>query len=312
MSKLIGAIAVLVVAALAVGVTMALPSKDAGTAAAKKPWFEQSSATGNIDPTADSPAVDARLLTHGQWVYRGLCIGCHGVKGDGNGGVWTLGEKHAKANKLPRQPRDFTAAVFKVRSTQSGSLPTDTDLFKAISRGLVADQDMPAFKFLPERDRWAVIAYIKSLSKRWQEEKDFQEPAVEVGQPPLPDAATLVAGKEVYAKMQCAKCHGPLGKGDGPSAHELTDDNKLTIRPRDFSDASMFVAASDPRGVYQTFTTGLDGTPMPSFADFLKEDERWQLVWYVMSLRHDFELERTRDEVQRNRAVAKAAPAASK
>jgi mono/diheme cytochrome c family protein len=311
-SKLIGAIVVLVIAALAVGVTMALPSKDGAAAAAKKSFFEYSAATGNVDPAGASPPVDARLLAHGQWVYRGLCVGCHGVKGDGNGGVWTLGDKYAKAHKLPRQPRDFTAAVFKVRSTQSGSLPTDTDLFKAISRGLVADQDMPAFKFLPERDRWAVIAYIKTLSKRWQEEKDFQEPAVEVGQPPLPDAATLVAGKEVYAKMQCAKCHGPSGKGDGPSAHELTDDNKLPIKPRDFGDASMFVAASDPRGVYQTFTTGLDGTPMPSFADFLKEDERWQLVWYVMSLRHDWNLDGARAEVQRTRSAAAAASAASK
>ncbi|HEX6722294.1 MAG TPA: c-type cytochrome [Burkholderiaceae bacterium] len=312
MSKLIGAIVVLVVAALAVGVTMAVPSKDADAAAAKKPWFQESTAVGNIDPTGASPPVDARLLAHGQWVYRGLCIGCHGAKGDGNGGVWTLGDKFAKAHKLPRQPRDFTAAVFKVRSTPSGSLPTDADLFKAISRGLVADQDMPAFKFLPERDRWAVIAYIKTLSKRWQEEKDFQEPSVEVGAPPLPDAAALAAGKEVYAKMQCAKCHGPLGKGDGPSADELTDDSGLPIKPRDFSDASMFVAASDPRGVYQTFTTGLDGTPMPSFADFLKEDERWQLVWYVMSLRHDWTLDGARADVQRTRAVAAAASAASR
>lgn len=313
MLKLIGAIVALAVTALAVGVTVAVPAKGDGAMAAKKSFFEYSSAVGNVDPAGASPPVDARLLAHGEWVYRGLCIGCHGVKGDGNGGVWTLGDKYAKDHKLPRQPRDFTAAVFKVRSTPSGSLPTDGDLFRAISRGLVADQDMPAFKFLPERDRWAVIAYIKSLSKRWQEEKDFQEPAIAVGEPTLPDVAALAAGKEAYAKMQCAKCHGPLGKGDGPSADELTDDAGLPIKPRDFSDASMFVAASDPRGVYQTFTTGLDGTPMPSFADFLKEDERWHLVWYVISLRTDFDLERARGEVQRNRAAAEAAaPAASK
>src|SRR5262249_35139679 len=129
-----------------------------------------------------------------------------------------------------------------------------------------------------------------------------------VGEPTLPDAATVSAGKEVYAKMQCAKCHGPLGKGDGPSAPELKDDNGLSIKPRDFSDASMFVGSSDPRGVYQTFPTGLDGTPMPSFADFLQEEQRWQLVWYVMSLRTGFNLEQTRQEIQASRA-AKAAGA---
>jgi cytochrome c oxidase cbb3-type subunit 2 len=230
-----------------------------------------------------------------------MCIGCHGAKGDGNGAVWELGDKYAKLHKLPRKPRDFTAAVFKVRSTPSGSLPTDKDLFKAVSRGLVADQDMPSFKFLPERDRWAVVAYIKSLSKRWEEEKDTQEPPVQVGEPTVPDEAAIKAGKLVYAEMKCAKCHGELGKGDGPSAPELTDDNGLSIKPRDFSDPSQFVGANDPKGIYQTFTTGLDGTPMPTFADFLTEDKRWQLVWYVMSLRPSFDLEQTRQDMLRER-----------
>ena len=305
--KVFSTFALLGAVALAIGVTVAVSAQKETSAPAKKSFFEFSAATGNIEPVAGSPPVDARLLKHGEWVFRGMCIGCHGVKGDGNGGVWTLGDKYAQGHKLPRQPRDFTAAVFKIRSTPSGSLPTDNDLFKSISRGLVADQAMPSFKFLPERDRWAVLAYIKSLSKRWVEEKDYQQPAVEVGEPPLPDAAALVAGKEVYAKMQCAKCHGPTGLGDGPSAPELTDDNGLPIKPRDFGDAAQYVGASDPRGVYQTFTTGIDGTPMPSFADFLKEDQRWQLVWYVMSFRGDWNLEKVRNEVQLAR-TAKATP----
>lgn len=281
-----------------------------GVAAKPKSFYDYSADTGNIAPSAESPPVTPRLIEHGRWVYRGMCIGCHGVKGDGSGGVWELGDKYAKIHKLPRKPRDFTSAVFKVRSTPSGSLPTDSDLFQAISRGLVADQDMPAFKFLPERDRWAVIAYIKSLSTRWEEEKKYQEPSVSVGEPPLPTEAMLVAGKKVYADMKCAKCHGELGKGDGPSAPELTDDNDLPIKPRDFSDASQFVAASDPKGVYQTFTTGLDGTPMPTFADFLNEEKRWELVWYVTSLRSNWNLEEIRAEMMAKGSGAVAAEGA--
>lgn len=30
--------------------------------------------------------------------------------------------------------------------------------------------------------------------------------------------------------------------------------------------------------------TGLDGTPMPSFADNIKPDEAWDLVFYLRSL----------------------------
>jgi cytochrome c oxidase cbb3-type subunit 2 len=150
-----------------------------------------------------------------------------------------------------------------------------------------------------------VVAYIKSLSNRWQEEKDYQQPPIEVGNPPLPDLAALTAGKQVYATMQCEKCHGPTGLGDGPSAAELKDDNGLPIKPRNFGDASQYVGASDPRGVYQTFITGIDGTPMPSFADFLQEEQRWQLVWYVMSLRTDWNLDRERQQVEMA-AAAKA------
>ena len=252
--------------------------------------FNLSAATGNIEPVGEPVPPNPTLLKHGEWVYRGLCIGCHGVDGDGNGAVWELADVYAPEHKLPRKPRDFTEAVFKLRSTPSGSFPTDVDLFKSISRGLVAEHDMPAFKFLPERDRWAVIAYIKTLSPRWEEEADWQEDPITIAEPPLPDAGMLVAGKGVYERMQCAECHGPLGKGDGPSAPGLEDDSGLPIVPRDFSDAAQFVGDSEPRGVYQTFTTGLDGTPMPSFADFLDEAQRWQLVWYVTSLRPEFDL----------------------
>ncbi len=252
--------------------------------------FNLSAATGNIEPVGAPAPQNPTLLRHGEWVYRGLCIGCHGIDGDGNGAVWELGDEYAPEHKLPRKPRDFTQAVFKLRSTPSGSFPTDVDLFKSISRGLVADHDMPAFKFLPERDRWAVIAYIKTLSPRWEEEAEWQEEPITVAEPPLPDEAMLAAGKGVYKRMQCAECHGPLGKGDGPSAPGLEDDSGLPIVPRDFTDAAQFVGDNSPRGVYQTFTTGLDGTPMPSFADFLDEDQRWQLVWYVTSLRPDWDL----------------------
>ena len=256
--------------------------------------FNLSAATGNIEPVGEPVAPNPTLLGHGEWVYRGLCIGCHGIDGDGNGAVWELADVYAPEHKLPRKPRDFTQAVFKLRSTPSGSFPTDVDLFRSVSRGLVADHDMPSFKFLPERDRWAVIAYIKTLSPRWEEEAEWQEEPIIVAEPPLPDDPMLVAGKGVYARMQCAECHGPLGKGDGPSAPGLEDDSGLLIVPRDFTDAAQFVGDSSPKGVYRTFTTGLDGTPMPSFADFLDEDQRWQLVWYVTSLRPDWDLYATR------------------
>ena len=288
-AKAISAVVVVLVVGLVVAMSLVVRQWTDKPRAADS-IFNLSAATGNIEPVGDPASPNPTLLKHGEWVYRGLCIGCHGIHGDGNGAVWELADVYAPEHKLPRKPRDFTEAVFKLRSTPSGSFPTDVDLFRSISRGLVADHDMPSFKYLPERDRWAVIAYIKTLSPRWEEEAEWQEDPITIAEPPLPDAAMLVAGKGVYERMQCAECHGPLGKGDGPSAPGLEDDSGLPIVPRDFTDAAQFVGDSNPKGVYQTFTTGLDGTPMPSFADFLGEDQRWQLVWYVTSLRPDWDL----------------------
>src|SRR5690242_1819308 len=52
--------------------------------------------------------------------YRRYCAGCHGNLGDGEGenAVW-----------LDPKPRNFTLATFKCRSTPTGTLPTDEDLF---------------------------------------------------------------------------------------------------------------------------------------------------------------------------------------
>ena len=69
------------------------------------------------------------LLPLGKQVYFRRCVGCHGVKGDGNG---------TSARFLNSKPRDFTTGTFKFRSTIGGanSLPSDEDLFITISHGL--------------------------------------------------------------------------------------------------------------------------------------------------------------------------------
>jgi len=49
---------------------------------------------------------------------------------------------------------------------------------------------------------------------------------------------TKAEAEQTFSKL-CARCHGPLGKGDGPDAH------KLTPRPRNFSDPTWHLAVSD-------------------------------------------------------------------
>ena len=210
------------------------------------------------------------LIAHGKEEYEEHCIGCHGAKGDGNGLAATF--------LFPR-PRDFTIGVFKFRSTPSGSLPTDGDLFRTITRG-VRWTAMPTWHEVPDKERLAVITYIKTFSTRWKEEKP--EPPLVLPPPPPATPELLARGKQLYVKAKCWECHGDAGRGDGPSADQLKDDFKFPIRPADFT-KGQFKGGSHVTDIYRTMTLGLDGTPMPSFADSMNDEERWAISYFVLS-----------------------------
>lgn len=105
--------------------------------------------------------------------------------------------------------------------------------------------------------------------------------------PPALTAALATKGKEVWDRMQCAACHGDGGKGDGASASTLRDDWGYPVTPRDFTSGPLKVGDA-PEDLYRTFLTGLNGSPMPSFAEAgLTPDDAWALVAYVRSPRKE-------------------------
>src|SRR5215472_4243585 len=108
----------------------------------------------------------------GKALYIRYCIFCHGPEGDGRG---------ESAPYLDPRPRDFTKAVFKCRSTPTGTLPTDQDLFDTISRGIHAT-GMPSWKALTRQQRVDLVAYIKGFSPRFKEE----QPGPPIQIPPEP------------------------------------------------------------------------------------------------------------------------------
>jgi cytochrome c oxidase cbb3-type subunit 2 len=223
-----------------------------------------------VGVTAMTVPDRADLIDRGRAVYRQRCVGCHGGKGDGNGVAATF---------LSPRPRDFTAAVFKFRSTPSGALPTDGDLYRTVTRG-VRWTAMPTWHELPDKDRLAVVAFIKTFSTRWKEEKP--EPPVVASAPPA-HAELIARGRDLYQRAKCWECHGEDGRGDGPSAAHLKDDLDRPIRPADFTRGQL-KGGAHVGDVFRTMTNGLDGTPMPSFADTMTDDERWAISYYVLSL----------------------------
>lgn len=215
--------------------------------------------------------------SRGKVIFEEKCAGCHGIYGNGRltSDVGTSTNFNTAYHFLNPQPRDFTTAAFKSRTTPSGALPTDEDIFRTITRGVRRGQVMPAWgnaadgHILPEQDRWDLVDYVKTFSPRFKTEP-VPDP-IQIPVPPFPSvkeapAALIQEGRMVYRTLQCWSCHGNAGKGDGPSANDLVDDWETPIRPFDFSTGA-FKFGDSPADVYRTFNTGLNGTPMPSFYD---------------------------------------------
>src|SRR5271155_56033 len=160
--------------------------------------------------------------------YRRWCVGCHGTEGNGEGN---------NAQWIDPKPRDFTEALFRWRSTPTGSLPTDQDLYNTITRGVV-DTFMPSWRPLTPQERVDLIAYIKTFSPKWK----TQKPGTPIPFPaePATTIESVLHGRDLFDKLQCWKCHGAEGRGDGPSAVTLTDDKGDPIRPYNFHDGTRF------------------------------------------------------------------------
>jgi len=234
-----------------------------------------------VGPTV-RPSV-AQDTTAGKIVYQKWCAGCHGDNGAGDG----VAAKHM----IP-PPRDFTGAIYQIRATASGNLPTDADLQRSIDEGLPGTA-MPGWNTrLSDRERRDVLAYIKTFSTFFADTTLRPQP-LEFGSAPgggTGDEALRV-GRQFYDSIGCAKCHGDLGRGDGPSAPTLKDAGH-PIFAADLHQNWLFNGGGTAEDIYHRLRTGLDGTPMPSFSDlieqkFLTDTELWRLAQYVRSLSPD-------------------------
>ncbi len=225
-------------------------------------------------PVPPKPAASGELLARGQRLYAANCAACHGDQGDGKG--------PAAAFLVPR-PRNFVEAKYRLRSTEPGALPTDVDLFRAISLGL-AGTAMPPWRFaVSPDDRWALVEYLKRFSPRFDSEPG-ERPLVDLGVAPPKDETAVAEGRALFTKMACNMCHGERGRGDGPAAVAMVDDSGLRIRPRDFSRPDTFKSGYAAREIVRTILTGFNGTPMAGFQGTLPAGDAWKIAYYVQSL----------------------------
>lgn len=224
-----------------------------------------------IDLETQKPPENEITINTGKVIYETRCAICHGLKGDGKG---------ERANELQTKPLDFTYGEYKFRSTPTGELPTDEDIFKTVSRGLHGTAMLP-WLGLTTGQKWRIVYYIKTFSDVFED--DEKPEIVRVPTSNKSPADYIEQGKIVYEKSECLVCHGFEGYGDGTNADQLKDDWFQPIRPTNFRQ-QILKRGLEIEDIYLTIATGLNGTPMPSFSDSLTQIEIMALAYYIQSI----------------------------
>ncbi len=99
------------------------------------------------------------------------------------------------------------------------------------------------------------------------------------------DHEAIEAGEAIF-QTNCVPCHGPEGKGDGPSAEALDP------KPANLSDGAMMKMMSDGYMFWRVSKGGqVDpfDSAMPAWETSLTEEQRWQVISFARTLPGDDE-----------------------
>ena len=228
--------------------------------------------TASARLTAQDVGTDAQRES-GKKLYDKYCAQCHGEKGDGEG--------YATPHLSPK-PRDFTTGKYKVRTTPTGALPTHQDLISIIRRGMPYTS-MPPWPQFTDQEVSDLAHFIKTFSPDFASAESAPQ-ALPLPSAPSASSESVEAGKKLYEETGCVRCHGTLGRGDGPSAPTMVDDYGQPIRPADLTQIWTFRGGSFREDIFRTMTTGFNGTPMPGFVDALTDEQRWAITDFIVSL----------------------------
>jgi mono/diheme cytochrome c family protein len=241
-----------------------------------------------------APPPPPEMIEAGKRVYFTKCVWCHGVDGAGDGPA---------ADRLWPRPRNFNQGTFKIRHTASGELPLfdarkpikgQNDLFETVTHGLPGSAMPPWEGILTDEQRLQVLAFVTTQlvkDRRFDDKATETQTVLDWDQvlklqvKPTPES--IEKGKQLVVEKKCVECHGLEGRGDG-NAFNLKDDWGFPIQPANWHKCWNFRGSrQDPynvRNIFRTFSTGINGTPMPSFADNTTIEERWHIANYVNSL----------------------------
>lgn len=215
------------------------------------------------------------VQAQGKQIYLQSCAVCHGLSGKGDGVV---------AGNLAVKPRDFTSGKFKVRTTRSGQVPLDEDIYRTLGKGMGHDNAMPAWSHLRSDEKEALVQYLKTFAPK-KFARQQRAKVVPIPNRKLSSVESITVGQQWFMDIECWKCHGQGGHADGPSTKTLQDTWGNKIVPPDLSKPWLFIGGSEPEDIYRTLRTGLTGSAMPTVDGALTEDQTWDLVNFLL---HEF------------------------
>ena len=122
---------------------------------------------------------------------------------------------------------------------------------------------MPAWgEILTEDEQWQLVAHIKTFHDGFE---DASPRLIDVsGKVPYSEES-VAKGKEFYTNLGCVDCHGVIGRGDGTSAPDLTDEWGFRTWPANLWQPWTFRGGTTTEDIFKRFIGGIAGSPMPSF-----------------------------------------------
>ncbi len=200
---------------------------------------------------AYSLSMSDEQLQRGQELYTQNCVECHGENGQGDG---------RKTGELSASPVDFTDQSFM-------GLMSAEDLFATITSG---EEEMHAFGDLPEDDRWALTAYLRSLTFAAPEAESTLEDGVSDATPAgavTPEATPQPAQtEETVATEQHGTIFVEVANGGGG---EIPIGAEVVLHGYDGMEESFSGTSTLPENGFAVF----EEIPMPSGRVYLATTE---------------------------------------
>ncbi|MFT7517041.1 MAG: mono/diheme cytochrome c family protein [Myxococcota bacterium] len=216
-------------------------------------------AQGDLEDHSNN-VVNAAFLDRGEERFNIYCSVCHGFDGKGEGTVHDRASELADAGHAAWvPPSDLTNALYADQ--------TDEQIYTSITDGI---RTMPGYgEQIPERDRWAIIAYVRAL-----------QVAQQVEAPSTSGMTSVERGELLFTSKTCVACHNVTGTRlvgpplNGLLGQEITLDDGTTMT---IDEAYIIESIMDPMAKAQaTYPKAMAAVP-------LTDEELTDLLNYLES-----------------------------